>query len=51
MDYFSERIFSDPEKKALDYSLWFIQTFYEKMTAGYFLGGGGGGSRGESSPS
>ena len=43
MDYFSERIFSDTEKKALDYSLWFIQKIYEKMTAGYFLGGGGGG--------
>ena len=38
MDYFSQHIFSDPEKKTLDYSLWF-----EPITAGYFLGGREGG--------
>ena len=32
MDYFSQHIFSDPEKKPLDYSLWFLQNFYETMT-------------------
>ena len=46
MDYFSQHIFSDPEKNTLDYSLWFLQYFDETMTAGYFLGGG----RGESFP-
>ena len=39
MDNFSQHIFSDPEKKTLDYSLWFLQNFDETMTAGYFLGG------------
>ena len=43
MDYFSQHIFSDPEKKTLDYSLRFLQNIDETMTAGYFLGGGGGG--------
>ena len=43
MDYFSQHIFSDPPKKNLDYSLWFLQNFAETMTAGYFLGGGGEG--------
>ena len=42
MDYFSQHIFLDPEKKTLDYSLWFLQNLDETMTAGYFLGGGGG---------
>ena len=43
MDYFSRHIFSDPEKKNLNYySLWFLQNLDETMTAGYFLGGGGG---------
>ena len=42
MDYFSQHFFSDPEKKSLDYSLWFLQDFDETMTAGYFLGGGKG---------
>ena len=41
MDYFSQHIFSDHEKKTLDYSLWFLQNFDETMTAGYFQGGEG----------
>ena len=33
MDYFSKHIFSDLEKKTLDYSLWFLQNFDETMTS------------------
>ena len=33
MDYFSQHIVSDPEKKTLDYSLWFLQNFDETMTS------------------
>ena len=40
MDYFSQHIFSDPENKTLDYSLWFLQNLDKTVTAGYFLGGG-----------
>ena len=51
---FSFRLLSDgllftffrPQKKTLDYSLWFLQNFDETMTAGYFVRGGGGGGGG-----
>ena len=42
MDYFSQHIFSDPKKKTLDYSLWFLQNFDETMNA---LSRGGGRGR------
>ena len=35
--------FQTPKKKPWTiYSLWFLQNFVETMTAGYFVGGGGG---------
>ena len=33
MDYFSQHIFSDPKKKPLDYSLWFLHNFDEMMAS------------------
>ena len=33
MHYFTQHFFSNPQKKTLDYSLWFIQNFDETMTA------------------
>ena len=33
MVYFSQLLFSVPQKKTLDYSLWFIQNFDETVTS------------------